>query len=129
MEQQPGPPAPPPVPPPPSVPSPSPGGSSPQRPGNPGMAIAGLVVGIVGLLLSWTGPIGFVICAVGAVLSFVGMRKATETGAPRGMAIGGLVCSLVGLVIALILTIVVLTAADEINEGFDDITFTTTTSD
>jgi uncharacterized membrane protein len=108
-------------------PPPQPGPGLPQQQGNPGIAVAGFVVGLIGLLASWVFVAGLIICIVGLVLSIIGRRQANERGAPTGLATAGLVCSIVGLVIAVIITVLVGILLEESDEAFEDLTFTTTT--
>ncbi|MGI8461896.1 MAG: hypothetical protein ACR2OC_09730 [Solirubrobacterales bacterium] len=91
------------------------------------MAVAGFVVGLIGLLSSWVFIFGLVVCIVGLILSFVGRKQAIERGAPTGLATAGLVCSIVGLVIALIITVLVGIFINETDDALDDLTFTTST--
>lgn len=72
-----------------------------QSQGPTGMAIAGMVVGILGLLISWIPIIGLIIAVLGLIFSVVGMKSV----AGKGMAIAGLVCACLGSVVGLIMTI------------------------
>jgi hypothetical protein len=78
-------------------------GQPPYRQPTNGVAVAGFVVAIVGLVISFVpflGIVSWVICPVGLVLSIVGMTVATKrAGAGRGMAIAGIILSAIGLVI------------------------------
>ncbi|MFB9905072.1 hypothetical protein [Allokutzneria oryzae] len=78
---------------------PGPGGY-PAQPQN-GLGTAGFVVGLIGLVFSFIPFIGVVawpLVIIGAVLSGVGLSKATSGAASnKGLAIAGLVCSIVGL--------------------------------
>ena len=112
---------------PPQPPPPQPGYGAPQQQGNPGLAVAGFVVGLIGLLISWLFIVGLIVCIVGLILSIMGRRQAVERGAPTGLATAGLVCSIVGLVIAVIITVIVGILVDDANDALDDITFTTST--
>ncbi len=91
------------------------------------MAVAGFVVGLVGLLLFWIPYLGAVIALVGLVLAIVGFRQANERQAPKGLAIAGLVCAIIGVLLGLLWSIAFTDAVDEIDEELDSITFTTTT--
>lgn len=65
------------------------------------MAIAGMVLGLVGLVFCWVPYFGIIVAIIGLVLSIVGVVKANSAGGTnRGMAITGLVCSIVGIIIA-----------------------------
>lgn len=109
-------------PPPPAAPPPS----GTERPGTPGIGIAGFVVGLIGLLISWVFIAGLVVCIIGIVLSILGRRQAAERNAPSGLPTAGLICGIIGAVIAVIITIVVVVAVEETDDLLDDITFTTT---
>ncbi len=67
-----------------------------QGPGG-GMAIAGLVLGIVSLILFWTIYLGIPLSIVGIVLSALGRRSPQR----RTMATVGLVLSIVAIVLSL----------------------------
>jgi hypothetical protein len=66
------------------------------------MAIAGLVLGLVGVVLAFIpciGWIGGIICGIlGLVFAAIGMGQAGKVGAPKGMATAGLVLSLVAII-------------------------------
>ncbi len=71
------------------------------RVGN-GIALAGMVCGIVSLVIGWVpfvGLLGIVAAIVGLSLSIPGLRRAKETGERRSFAITGIVTSLIGLVV------------------------------
>ena len=107
----------PPQPPPPAQPPPA----APQQQGNPGMAVAGFVVGLIGLLTFWFTFGGLVISIVGLVLSIVGRRQAIERGAPTGLATAGLVCSIVGIVAGLIFTILIIAILEDADDELDEL--------
>lgn len=94
---------------------------SPQGQGNPGMAIGGFVVGLIGLLLFWVPFLGVILALIGLVLSVLGMRQANERGAPKGLAIAGLACSILGVLAGGIWTVVVGLAVDEASNELDDL--------
>ncbi|HEX2015767.1 MAG TPA: DUF4190 domain-containing protein [Solirubrobacteraceae bacterium] len=71
--------------------------------GQPGIAIAGFVCGLLGLLLSWCVFLGIPLSIIGIVLSITGRNRARERGVGTGMATAGLVCGVIGLVLALLL--------------------------
>jgi hypothetical protein len=67
-----------------------------------GMGIAGLVVGIISLILSFIPCLGawaIIPAVVGIILSAISMKQAGATGS-KGMAIGGLICSVIAVLIA-----------------------------
>ncbi|MBR2743695.1 MAG: DUF4190 domain-containing protein [Clostridia bacterium] len=85
--------------------------------GKNGVAVAGMVLGIVGLVFCFTGWFAIICTILGLVLSIVGMKKAKETGAGKGMAIAGIVCSVIGLVISAIILIIALMAVKAITDA------------
>ena len=111
---------------PPQPPPPQPGYGAPQQQGNPGIAIAGFVCALVGLLVSWVGWT-IVLCVVGLVLSIMGRRQAIERGAPTGLATAGIVMGIIGTVIAVIIIVFVIILVSEGEDALDDLTFTTST--
>lgn len=84
---------------------PQPQQSYPAQPNN-GLAVASLVLGVVGLVFAFIPIVGVIAwpCVIlGIIFGGIGMSKANETpGSPKGMAVAGLTCSLVGLVICFI---------------------------
>ena len=67
------------------------------------MAVASLVLGIVGLVISFIpclGSYGLLLTLPGVVLGAIGLSSAAKKNAPKGLAIAGLVCSIIGSVIA-----------------------------
>ena len=93
--------------------TPYPAGSYPnvaQQPSN-GVAIGGMVTGIVGLVFGWVPVVGFILGAVAVILSGVGIRNAnTKNASGRGMAVAGLVCGILAVVFG-IFWITVISAA------------------
>lgn len=65
-----------------------------------GQALAGMILGIAGLFVSFFGLIPL----IGLIFSIIGMRSVTR----KGMAIAGLITSIIGLVIAIFLTILLI---------------------
>lgn len=66
-----------------------------------GLAIAGLVVGIVAFFSGWIPVFGLAVSITAVVLSILGLRKG---GSQKGMAIAGLVTGGLGLLWALIIS-------------------------
>jgi hypothetical protein len=67
-----------------------------------GMGIAGMILGIVAIIVSFVPCFGFwaiVLAVVGLVLSVVSMSQAKKAGASKGMAIAGLICSILAIII------------------------------
>jgi hypothetical protein len=88
-------------PPPPYQPYPQP------APGN-GLGIAGFVVALIGTVFFWIPIFGFVLGAVGLILSVTGMQQGKRTGASSGLAIAGLVLGILATIGGLTVTIAVL---------------------
>ena len=82
-----------------------------------GMSIAGMVLGIVGLVFTFFGLglfIGIPASIVGLVLSIIGRNKAMMVGAPMGMATAGFITSIVALGISVIGTVICLAMCSSI---------------
>jgi Domain of unknown function (DUF4190) len=80
------------------------GGYPPQPGGKNGMAIAALVLGIVGLVTSIIF-LGGALGVVGLILGIVSLRTSKRTGVGRGMAIGGIVTSVLAILATIALII------------------------
>lgn len=73
----------------------------PQGPGHGGLAVGGMVCGIVGLVLSFIiclWPIAVLVAVTGAILSGIALGTAKKAGRKKGMAVAGLVCSIIALI-------------------------------
>ncbi len=78
------------------------------------MAVAGLIVSLVGLILS-IAIVGGLFGIVGGILSFLGLRRARGLGGKgRGVALGGIVLSILSIVAAVGFTLLLL---DAVNGG------------
>jgi hypothetical protein len=89
---------------PPSAPQfgPPPGPGAPLHRAGNGIALAGMVCGIVGLVTGWVpflGVLGIVASIVGLSLSIPGLRRSRESGERRSFAITGIITSIGGLVV------------------------------
>jgi hypothetical protein len=75
--------------------------NSTESAGN-GLAIAGMVLGIVGFIAVFIPCIGWVLAIalgiIGATLSGIGLGTASKRGAAKGMAITGLVLSIIAII-------------------------------
>lgn len=84
-----------------SLPGPSRGmtaGGENRQPGvlpTPGMAIAGFICSLLGLVLPFLGFLGL-------ILSAISLGNANETGAPKGLAIAGVVLGIIAVVSGLL---------------------------
>lgn len=76
-----------------------------------GMAITGLVLGIVALVLSFLSALPFVsfvalvLAIVALVLSVMGGKKLAANNQPKGVATGGLVVGIIAVVLSAILAL------------------------
>jgi hypothetical protein len=83
------------------------------RTGN-GKAIAGMVLGIGSIVLCWLSFFDAVFVVSGLTLSILALNETKQRpDNGRGMAIAGLVCSIIGAVLATVLTLVVVHAANQ----------------
>ena len=109
-----GTPPPPPPPPaqPPAAPAAQPAGAAPapgvaSGPGQPGLAIASFVCGLVGILLVWCCGFGGLLSIAAIITGILAKGETERRGAPNWMWITGIVLGALGLVILLIWAIVV----------------------
>jgi hypothetical protein len=78
------------------------------QPGQPGIAIAGLVLGIISILSPiLCGVFALPVGVAGIICSILGRNQARERGVPTNMATAGLVCSIIGTVLAIIFAIAI----------------------
>jgi uncharacterized membrane protein len=89
-----------------------------------GLAIAGLVLGIISVMMAFIpciGALALVPGVAGVVLSAIAFAKIQKAKAPNGIVISGLVCSILACCIALIQIWVLQKAGEEFKEhgGFD----------
>jgi hypothetical protein len=102
---------------PPEFGSPSPAQAPPSQEGN-GIAVAGLVVGILALVLCWVMVVNFILGVLGIVFGAVGMAKAKRIGGKnRGMALAGLITGILGIVSGVVIFFVVLAAFKDYAAG------------
>lgn len=86
-----------------------------------GLAIAGMVIGIVSVALFFLNIFAAIIGVVGLILSLVGLNKSKQMGGVgRPMAITGVITSAVGIVLGLVLFIIALQAVSEVRQ-FEDL--------
>jgi hypothetical protein len=98
----------PPPPPPPYQPYGQYGYPGHARPQTNGMAVAGLVLGILSIPLCLLNVLDVPIVILGITFSAVAMKRARRGASGAGMALTGLICSIIGaLLVALIIAIFV----------------------
>ena len=97
-----------------------------------GKAIAGLVLGIVSIVLGflggWLSIIALPIAIVGLVLSIVGGKQLKAAGQPAGIATAGLVLGIIAVVLTAIFfftcgicVICVTAAGEEVLDGLNEL--------
>ena len=99
----------PPPPPPGYAPAPrAPAAAIPQQPGQPGIVVAGLVLGIISILAPiLCGVFALPIGIAGIICSYIGRDQARGRGLPTSMATAGLVCAIIGTVLSVLLAILI----------------------
>ena len=78
----------------------------PQPQGN-GIAVAGMVLGILTVVLFFTSLIAVILGILAIIFSIIGIRKAARVGKGKGMAIAGLVTGIIGTVLAILLVVAI----------------------
>lgn len=78
-----------------------------------GRATAGLVLGILAVVLCWLTFFDAIFVILGLVFSLLALGDSKRTGNGRGMAIAGITCSIIGALLATVLTVVIFRAADK----------------
>lgn len=74
-----------------------------------GLALAGFIVSLVGLVLFFFGWIGALIGLVGLILSIIGRRQIAARGERgRGLATAGIIIGAVAVVLGIVYTVVLL---------------------
>jgi len=89
-----------------------------------GLGIAGLVLGIISLIIAFIPCFGWVAIVPGAVaivLSVVGLSQATKVNAPKGIIVAALVISIIGTCIAAVWGVILSSVAHEGKGWFDRI--------
>ena len=93
-----------------------------QGGGTNGMAIAALVLGIIGLLLSWTVFLA-ILSVLAVIFGILGRNRAKREPhvGGGGMALAGLICGIIGVLIGLVVLGFSIFAADEISNDLEDL--------
>lgn len=84
--------------------------------GSNGLATAGFVLGLLGLLSSWIpflNIVGIILAVIGVVLAAVGLAKSKKVNAGKGLAIAGLVLGVLAVIIAVLVNAVFVSAVDK----------------
>lgn len=73
-----------------------------------GLAVAGMVLGILSLLLFWASLLAPLLAVLGITFSIIGLSQSSKPGwTGTGMAVTGMVCSLVTIAIWVALVVIV----------------------
>jgi hypothetical protein len=84
-------------------------GQAPQQEGN-GMAVAGMVLGIISLVFCWFPFLNWILALLGIIFGALGIGKGNRVGKGKGMAIAGLAC---GVVAAIVGTVIFVAAVQQ----------------
>jgi ABC-type transport system involved in cytochrome bd biosynthesis fused ATPase/permease subunit len=86
------------------------------------VAIAALVLGIIGIVCSWFPAvvIGVPLALIGLILSIVARKNAAATQQPTGIATAGLVVSIVGISFSVISTVACMTCFAKLDKKMKD---------
>ena len=87
--------------------------SQPQRQEGNGLAVAGMVLGIVALVLCWIPFLCQILALLGIIFGALGIGRANKIGKGKGMAIAGLVCGVVGGVLGTVLIVMAMKSFDD----------------
>lgn len=88
----------------------------PPTTGSNGLATAGFVLGLVGLLLSWIpvlNILGMLLGVIGVVLAGIGLAKSKKVRAGKGLAIAGIVLGVLAVVVAVVINVAFVNAVDD----------------
>ena len=93
-------------------------GQQPPAPvkGSNGLATAGFVLGLLGLLGSWIPVLnifGIILGVLGVVLAGVGLAKSKKVNAGKGLAIAGIILGVLAVIFAVLINAVFVSAVDE----------------
>jgi hypothetical protein len=89
------------------------GAAAPQQEGN-GLAVAGMVLGILALVLFWFPFVNFILALLSIIFGAIGMSKGKRVGKGRGMGIAGLICGVISLALSIAIVVFWLRAAKEV---------------
>ncbi|MFC6154791.1 DUF4190 domain-containing protein [Nocardioides yefusunii] len=88
----------------------------PQPSGSNGLATAGFVLSLLGILMSWIPLLnifGVMLAVLGLILAGVGLAKSKKVNAGKGLAIAGLVLGVLTIVITIAINTVFVTALED----------------
>lgn len=67
-----------------------------------GLAVAGFVTGLLGLIFFWVPGLGLILGSLGIILGGVAMSASRKAGSSNGLAIAGLVLGIISLIPAIL---------------------------
>lgn len=93
-----------------------PPGYSYRQPGpGHGKAVAGLVLGILSIVFCWASFVDLLLLVPALIFSIMGLSEARMGRGGRGLAMSGLICTIAGVVLAIVMTIVWVSVAHNID--------------
>jgi hypothetical protein len=95
-------------------------GGAPMPQGN-GMAVAGLVLGILALVLFFLTWPSWILAILGIIFGALGISKGNKVGKGKGMATAGLVCAILGLLISIAWTFWIVREATRSHRRFGEL--------
>jgi len=84
--------------------------------GSNGLATAGFVLGLLGVLTCWIpilNVVGIILGILGAVLAAVGLAKSKKVGTGKGLAIAGIVLGVLAVLLAILINVAFSNAVDD----------------
>ncbi len=82
-----------------------------------GLAITAMVLGIVGIVFCWVPFFGVLLGILAVIFGIIGARRASARGTKRGQARAGWILGSVTIVLGVVLTIVLINAANHISKS------------
>ena len=83
------------------------------------IAIASMVLGIIGIITCWIPILGLVLTIIALVLSVKGLNKSKYTNKGKGFSIAGLSCGAVGITLSVIYLFIWIFSAFIIKASYD----------
>jgi hypothetical protein len=82
-----------------------------QQPGN-GLAVAGMVLGIIAIVLCWVPFLDQVLALLAIIFGAIGNSKAGKIGGKgKGMAVAGLIMGIIGMILGIAIIVMAMQAA------------------
>jgi len=86
-----------------------------------GLAVASLVLGIIGLVLFWTVWGGILLGILAVIFGAVGLSKAGRGGPNKGMATAGLVLGVLAIIGSVLFIAFVVSVANNVSDQFQQV--------